>query len=100
MDWSRFIPSDFEYDWEKNKLVKHGVSLGEAVETFFNDYGVRRNKRFRDRYQLIGRTNGGRRLKIVFQLKPRKVVRIQDGQYEEKKTHRRKDRRDRHERSR
>ena len=79
MDWSRFIPSDFEYDWEKDKLAKHRVSFEEAVETFFNGYEVRRNKRFRDRYQLIGRTNGGRGLKIVFQLKPRNVVRIITG---------------------
>jgi uncharacterized DUF497 family protein len=79
MDWSRFIPSDFEYDWESDKLAEHGVSFDEAVETFFSDYEVRRNKRFRDRYQLIGRTEGGRRLRIVFQLKPKKVVRIITG---------------------
>ena len=34
MDWSRFIPFDFEYDWEKDKLAKHRVSFEEAVETF------------------------------------------------------------------
>jgi uncharacterized DUF497 family protein len=79
MDWSRFIPSDFEYDWESDKLAGHGVSFEEAVETFFSDYEVRRNKRFRDRYQLIGRTEGGRRLKIIFQLKPKKVIRIITG---------------------
>jgi uncharacterized DUF497 family protein len=79
MDLSRFIPSDFEYDWETDKLAEHGVSFEEAVETFFNDYEVRRNKRFRDRYQLIGRTEGGRRLRIIFQLKPKKVVRIITG---------------------
>ena len=79
MDWSRFIPSDFEYDWESHKLAEHGVSFEEAVETFFSDYEVRRNKRFRDRYQLIGRTEGGRRLRIIFQLKPKKVVRIITG---------------------
>ena len=79
MDWSRFIPSDFEYDWESDKLAEHGVSFEEAVETFFSDYEVRRNKRFRDRYQLIGRTEGGRRLRIIFQLKPEKVVRIITG---------------------
>jgi uncharacterized DUF497 family protein len=55
------------------------VSFEEAVETFFSDYEVRRNKRFRDRYQLIGRTEGGRRLKIIFQLKPKKVIRIITG---------------------
>ena len=79
MDWSRFIPHDFEYDWENDKLAEHGVTFEEAVETFFNNYEVRRNKRFRDRYQLIGRTDGGRRLKIIFQLKPKNVVRIITG---------------------
>ena len=79
MDWSRFIPADFEYDWESDKLAEHGVSFEEAVETFFSDYEVRRNKRFRDRYQLISRTEGGRRLRIIFQLKPKKVVRIITG---------------------
>jgi len=79
MDWSRFIPSEFEYDWESDKLAEHGVSFEEAVETFFSDYEVRRNKRFRDRYQLVGRTEGGRRLRIIFQLKPEKVVRIITG---------------------
>ncbi len=79
MDWSRFIPYDFEYDWESNKLAEHGVRFEEAVEIFFNNYEVRRNKRFRDRYQLIGRTAGGRRLKIIFQLKPKNAVRIITG---------------------
>lgn len=38
-----------------------------------------RNKSYRDRYQLIGRTVGGRRLKIIFQLKRNDVVRIITG---------------------
>ena len=92
MDWSRFIPSDFEYDWESDKLAEHGVSFEEAVATFFSDYEVRRNKRFRDRYQLIGRTEGGRRLRIIFQLRPRRLfVLSRDGRYEEEKTQRKGD---------
>jgi len=79
MDWNRFVPVDFEYDWNKDKLAEHGVTFKEAVETFFNNYEVQRNKRFRDRYQLIGRTDGGRTLKIIFQLKPKKIVRIITG---------------------
>ncbi len=79
MKWNDFIPSEFEYDWEQDKLGVHGVNFEEAVETFFNDCQIRRNKRFKDRWQLIGRTNGGRRLKIIFQLKPGKIVRIITG---------------------
>jgi len=49
------------------------------VECFSSDFEVRRNKSYRDRYQLIGKTIGGRRLKLIFQLKPENVVRIITG---------------------
>jgi uncharacterized DUF497 family protein len=78
-DWREFTPSDFEYDFERDKLSQHAVTFEEAVECFFEDFEVRRNKRFRDRYQLIGKTFGGRRLKLIFQMKPRGVVRIITG---------------------
>jgi uncharacterized DUF497 family protein len=69
-DWSRFIPANFEYDFENEELENHRVAFEEAVECFFNDYEIRRNKSFKDRYQLIGKTLSGRKLKIIFQLKP------------------------------
>ena len=77
--WSSFTPSDFEYDFENDKLASHSVTFDEAVECFFSDFQVRRNKKFKDRYQLIGTTLGGRQLKIIFQLKPGNVVRIITG---------------------
>jgi uncharacterized DUF497 family protein len=79
VDWHRFVPVDFEYDFENDKLAAHSIMFEEAVECFFSDFQVRRNKSYRDRYQLIGRTLGGRRLKIIFQLKPNSVVRIIPG---------------------
>lgn len=79
VDWNRFTPTDFEYDFEHDKLAAHHVTFDEAVECFFSDFEVRRNKSYRDRYQLVGRTVGGRSLKIIFQLKPGDVVRIITG---------------------
>jgi len=81
VNWRRFTPTDFEYDFEKNKLAAHHIDFEEAVECFFNEFEARRNKprRYRDRYQLLGHTDGGRRLKIIFQLKPGSVVRIITG---------------------
>jgi uncharacterized DUF497 family protein len=76
VNWHHFEPSDFEYDFEQDKLAAHHVTFEEAVESFFSDYKVRRNKRYLDRYQLIGQTIGGRKLKIIFQLKPKNIVRI------------------------
>ena len=61
------------------QAFEHRVTFDEAVECFFEDFDIRRNKKYRDRYQLIGRTLGGRRLKIIFQLKPKNIVRIITG---------------------
>lgn len=79
VNWRRFTPTDFEYDFERDELAQHGITFDEAVECFFSDFTVRRNKSYNDRYQLLGRTIGGRRLKIIFQLKPDDVVRIITG---------------------
>jgi uncharacterized DUF497 family protein len=79
MDWSKFTPHDFEYDFERDELGAHRLTFEEAVECFFSDFEVRRNKRYRDRYQLFGRTLGGRKIKIIFQLKPHGIVRIITG---------------------
>ena len=62
------------YDFEHDKLEVHRVTFEEA-----SDFEVRRNKSYRDRYQLLGRTFGGRSLKIIFQLKSGNVVRIITG---------------------
>lgn len=78
-NWSRFVPSDFEYDFENDELDAHHITFNEAVECFFSDFEIQRNKSFKDRFQLIGRTLGGRSLKIIFQLKSRNVVRIITG---------------------
>lgn len=79
VNWQRFTPADFEYDFERDELAAHHVTFGEAVECFFSDFEVRRNKSYHDRYQLLGRTIGGRSLKIIFQLKPGNTVRIITG---------------------
>jgi uncharacterized DUF497 family protein len=79
MDWSKFEPADFEYDFYNDKLSVHSVTFKEAVECFYGEFQVRRNKSFKDRFQLIGETVGGRTLKIIFQLKPNRIVRIITG---------------------
>ena len=77
--WDKFEPSDFEYDFANNKLSAHAVTFKEAVECFFSDFEIRRNKKSKDGFQLIGHTIGGRRLKIIFQVKKGDVVRIITG---------------------
>ena len=49
-----------EFEWDSVKARanrrKHGVSFEEAMECFFADFEIRRNKSYRDRYQLIEKT--------------------------------------------
>jgi hypothetical protein len=52
VNWRTFAPSNFEYDFENDKLFQHRVTFNEAVECFFSDFEIRRNKKYRDRYQL------------------------------------------------
>lgn len=79
MDWSKFEPTDFEYDFDNDKLSVHSVTFKEAAECFYGEFQIKRNKSFNDRFQLIGETFGGRKLKIIFQLKPNRIVRIITG---------------------
>ena len=79
VNWNRFLPKDFEYDFESDKLSSHHVAFEEAVECFFSGFEIRRNKTYKDRYQLIGETIGGRKLKIIFQLKTGNIARIITG---------------------
>jgi uncharacterized DUF497 family protein len=78
-DWSRFSPSGFEYDFGGEELHGHRVTIDEAVQCFSNSFTVRKNKKYRDRFKLIGKTDQGRCLCIVFQLKPGRLVRIITG---------------------
>ena len=80
VDWKRVIFSDFEDDDDiREKLHVHHLKFEEVVQCFYNPFQVRRNKCFGDRFQLIGRTDGGRKLTVIFQLKPGNVVRIITG---------------------
>jgi uncharacterized DUF497 family protein len=77
--WDEFEPSDFEYDFDADELAAHRITFEEAIQVFDNDYRVLRNKSYRDRRQIAGVTDGGRRLRLIVQIKPGNVVRIITG---------------------
>lgn len=80
VQWHDFVAEDFEWDASiGEKLHRHGLTFEEVLECFDNPFEIRRNKRFSDRFQLLGRTDAGRALKIIFQLKPDNVIRIITG---------------------
>lgn len=79
VDWSRFDPADFDLEIAEEKLAAHGVRDHEAVEVLWNGFIVRRNKRAAGGYQLIGRTDGGRVIKLIVLVKPGRILRVITG---------------------
>lgn len=76
----------FEWDEENKKngniqhLRDHGIEPDEAEECFFHEYLFARDtRRFDDVYVLDGRTDRGRRLRLVFQNKGKGLARIFTG---------------------
>lgn len=37
VNWHRFTPYEFEYDFENDKLAAHSLTFEEAVECFFSN---------------------------------------------------------------
>ena len=76
----------FEWDDENKKngnvqhLRDHDIEPEEAEECFFHDYALARDDtRFDDVYIIDGRTDHGRRLRLVFQDKGNSVARVFTG---------------------
>src|SRR5947208_16812893 len=89
----------FEWDDENRKggnvqhLRDHEIEPEEAEECFFHDYMFAKdNRRFDDVNVLDGKTDRGRRLRLIFQDKGDGLARIFTG-WDLKKTRRRKRRR-------
>ena len=75
MDLSKFAAIEFEWDGGNlDEIEWHQVNDWECEECFFNDHEVYRNKRQGRRYstyRLLGRTDGGRKLTVIFYVRER-----------------------------
>lgn len=63
--WQKFDPTQFEFEFDEDELAGHAVTVDEAIEIFWNGFEVHRNKRYHGGYQIVGTTDGGRRLKLI-----------------------------------
>lgn len=79
MYWQTFDPEEFDYEFNEDELAGHGVTVDEAIEVIWNGFQVFRNKGYHGGYQLIGRTDGGRRLKLIVYEKNTGLLRVITG---------------------
>jgi uncharacterized DUF497 family protein len=77
--WQKFDPQQFEFEFDEEELAGHDVSVEEATEVLWRRFDVQRNKRHHGGYQVVGRTDGGRRLKLIVKEKSRGVIRVITG---------------------
>jgi uncharacterized DUF497 family protein len=77
--WQTFDPEEFDFEFSEDELARHRVSIDEAVEVIWNGFTVFRNKGYHGGYQLIGRTDGGRRLKLIVYEKEPGLIRVITG---------------------
>ena len=77
--WQKFDPEQFDFEFDDSELATHGITADEAVEVIWNGFDVRRNKRYHGGYQIVGRTDGGRALKLIVYEKRTGVIRVITG---------------------
>lgn len=77
--WQRFDPEQFEFEFDESELAEHAVTIDEVIELIWNGFQVRRNKRYHGGYQIIGYTDGGRKLKLIVYEKEKNLIRVITG---------------------
>jgi uncharacterized DUF497 family protein len=79
VNWTRFDPAEFDFEFNEDKLAAHGITAHEAAEMLWNGFHPLRDKDHDDRYLLLGRTDGGRPLKLVVLALGKRRLRIITG---------------------
>jgi len=76
VNWTRFDPEEFDFEFNEEKLEVHGISVNEAAEVLWNGFRPLQDKDYNDRYLLLGRTDGGRPLELVAVVLGKRKLRI------------------------
>lgn len=81
VDWHRFDPAEWAIEYDIDKLAAHQVGEWEAAEAIWNGFVVRPNasKHGARRYQLFGRTDAGRPLKLIVYVSSDRSMRVITG---------------------
>ncbi|MEA2164731.1 MAG: hypothetical protein QOK37_2858 [Thermoanaerobaculia bacterium] len=81
VDWHRFRPTEWDIEYDTEKLEAHGIVELEAAEVIWNNFLARPNKKAHgpNRYELLGRTDAGRILKLIIHVSGERSMRVITG---------------------
>jgi len=77
--WQKFDPTEFDLEFDEDELARHGITADQVVEVIWNGFEVQRNKRIHGGYQLVGYTDGGRKLKLIVYERRKALLRVITG---------------------
>ncbi len=77
--WQKFDAEQFDFEFDERELGGHDITVDEVIEVLWNGFDVNRNKAYYGGYQLVGRTDGGRRLKLIAYEKGPGLIRVITG---------------------
>ena len=79
--WQHFEASEWYIEYDADKLASHSVSDWEAEEVIWNGFVVRPNRKEHgaNRFQLMGRTDGGRPLLLIVHVFGDRQMRVLNG---------------------
>jgi uncharacterized DUF497 family protein len=73
VNWNRFDPNDYEFEFAEEKLEAHDVRVEEAAECLLGRFRARRMKGLPLRYRILGRTESGRALMLIVGVDGRRI---------------------------
>ena len=65
VNWSRFDPNDYEITFNDRKLAVRDITRRDVMQVLWNGIHVLRDKKYRNRYRVRGRTDGGDPLELI-----------------------------------
>jgi hypothetical protein len=65
VNWTRFRPNDYEITFNDQKLAVHDITRWDVMEVLWNGIHTIRDKKYRNRYRIRGRTDAGDPLELI-----------------------------------
>ena len=65
VNWSRFDPNEYDITFNDQKLAVHDITRWDVMEVLWNGIHVIRDKKYRNRYRVRGRTDAGDPLELI-----------------------------------
>ena len=79
VNWSKFDPTAYDISFNEQKLAVRDITRYDVMEVLWNGIHVIRDKKYRNRYRVRGRTDAGRALEVIAIDEGRKRLRFITG---------------------